>query len=232
MINLLANAVVDKLHELFPQPVFVAANAVSSVDVQALPSELVLQDAHEKRQREFAAGRLAARDAIAASGHEPVFPTVGRCREPVWPDGLVGSIAHSDDVAVAVVALSGDLASIGIDVEGIAPLATQVASRILTATETAWLHRLDEDVRLVALLSSFSFKESIYKCVFPLHRQFIDFVDVEVSTEQPGLSPRCVDARHGAADLVAGIRGDSGQVGDHVVSACWLCPSVLRPDLE
>jgi len=224
MINPLANALVDMLHELFPQPVFVAANAVSSIDVQALPSELVLQDVAEKRQREFAAGRMAARDAIAASGDEPLFPTVGRCREPVWPDGLVGSIAHSDDIAIAVVALSSDLASVGIDVEPIAPLATSIASRILTPTETAWLHQQGKNVRLVELLSSFSFKESIYKCVFPLHRQFIDFMDVEVSTEQPGLSARCVDARHGAADLVARIRGDSRQVGDHVVSACWLSP--------
>jgi 4'-phosphopantetheinyl transferase EntD len=72
-----------------------------SEQIGTLAGELFAEEASllgpgsvEKRWREFAAGRSCARKALAASGHAPVAVLQGAGREPVWPQGIVGSITH------------------------------------------------------------------------------------------------------------------------------------------
>jgi enterobactin synthetase component D len=69
------------------------------------------------RQAEFLHGRLAARAGLAAldRGKEPVG--IGTHREPVWPDGVVGSISHTRSLAAAAVARRERCAGVGIDLQ-------------------------------------------------------------------------------------------------------------------
>ena len=96
---------------------------------------------------------------------------------PVWPGGLVGSLAHDAKVAVAVDGSGGDeFLGVGVDVEPAEPLAVRTCWDIVaTATER---DRIADDPRRGRLL--FSVKEAIYKAVYPLDGTFLDHHDVEV----------------------------------------------------
>src|SRR5208282_5779110 len=48
-----------------------------------------------KRAQEFAAGRVCARRALAELGVVDFPLRVGEDREPLWPEGTVGSITHT-----------------------------------------------------------------------------------------------------------------------------------------
>jgi len=213
----MSHSLAEELARIFVQPVTICAVSVADIDVHTLPQELLLSGVRPKRQLEYAAGRTAARQAIKENGHKPEFPAIGDGREPIWPAGLVGSITHTSDTAMAAVARRNVFDGIGIDIEDLQPLEDSVASGILTAAE---IQRLEPGADQVLRL--FSFKESVFKCVFPAHGEFIDFKDVEVVSAEGGLRAVCVDRSHAAASLIARVRGDSRCVDNHVVSACWL----------
>ena len=69
-----------------------------------------------KRQREFAAGRSCT--AVLLNRWNITEEVgVAQDRSPIWPDGFVGSISHSDRWVWAAVAKSEDRPAIGIDTE-------------------------------------------------------------------------------------------------------------------
>jgi 4'-phosphopantetheinyl transferase EntD len=207
----------EKLGDLFVHPVIIRAESVANIDVNDLPPEIRLDGVRDKRQLEFAAGRLAARAAIEASGHNPQFPAIGLGRQPLWPEGLTGSLTHTTDVAIAAVAPKDAYTGLGIDIEELQVLDDSVTAAILTSTERNQIG--DDDA---AIMHLFSFKESIFKCVYPQLGEYFDFRDVEVVGSGGDLRARCVDKDHVAAAYVQQIRGDSRRVDNHVVSACWL----------
>jgi 4'-phosphopantetheinyl transferase EntD len=143
-----------------------------------------------KRQREFRAGRHCARRALAQLGFapSPILRRADRC--PVWPEGSVGSIAHTgrgkDAVAVAAVARSLDRRSLGIDVEQNTELKPELYDRVLTSSEQAFLTEQAELAPGVLAKLSFSAKEAYYKCQYPLTRQFLDFTEVEIAWDLAG----------------------------------------------
>jgi len=129
-------------------------------------AEMALADRQPtpRRRAEILAGRVAARRAMRSLGVSP-RPVLHRDGLPDFGTGLVGSLSHSGDIALAAVAGSDRLGGIGVDVEteGFPPPgATRLLSRDdeLTAAPPAgtYAHRR----WLVAL---FSGKESLYKAV-------------------------------------------------------------------
>jgi 4'-phosphopantetheinyl transferase EntD len=98
----------------------------------------------------------------------------------MWPPGVIGSITHTDEHAAAVVMTANAARSIGIDLESLAHAARtpDLLSMVATAAERA--SHVDPR-HLAALL--FSAKESVYKCVYPLTGQFLDFHDVELAID-------------------------------------------------
>lgn len=113
-----------------------------------------------KRVAEFAAGRRAARRALAEIGFHGVALPVGEDRAPLWPEGVTGSITHDAGIALAAVAQVGRAGSIGIDLTEAAPLPGGTRSQILRHPEEA---RLDElEARCV-----FSAKECLFKALSP-----------------------------------------------------------------
>jgi 4'-phosphopantetheinyl transferase EntD len=137
-----------------------------------------------RRRNEFAAGRSAARDAVAQLGLKPGPILAGHDRAPIWPDGLVGSITHSRDCAMAAVARRDDAKGIGIDVEESTPLEDKLFNIICSESERAWLQTQAEPALMAKLI--FSAKEAAYKCQYPLSKRLFGFEGMELEIDLKG----------------------------------------------
>jgi 4'-phosphopantetheinyl transferase EntD len=129
-----------------------------------------------KVRRASGAGRQVARDLMRRFGVEPqpiIKTTAGM---PVWPDGLIGSMAHDATIAVAALARRDRFRGIGIDIEPAEPLEANLLDLIATERE----REVHEWTVLQGRLL-FSVKEAVYKAVFPIDRIFLDHHDVEVN---------------------------------------------------
>lgn len=136
----------------------------------------------EKRVREFATGRHLARLALDTLGLPKAAIPSGEAREPLWPGGCIGSITHSEDLAIAAVAASSSLRSVGIDLEVADRVTPELHSRLMTPRECGLLP--DADPGMPGLV--FSAKEAGYKAVYPLVGKFIGFQEAEVDVDWPG----------------------------------------------
>lgn len=125
--------------------------------------------------RASGAARIVARALLARLGHSDAPLPKGEGGAPVWPAGLVGSLAHDDEVAVAAVALRRDFVGIGIDVEPARDLPADMLAVIATPAER---RAIADDPFKGRLL--FAAKEAVYKAVYPLDRVFLEFSDIEV----------------------------------------------------
>ena len=138
-----------------------------------------LQRAVAKRQAEYLAGRLCARQALLMLNGRPHIPLSGTDRAPKWPNGIVGSITHSNGQAAALVAHTQHYCALGLDLE---PLmhevqATHLQAALLTPDERQrWAN--PSDPFLMTL--SFSLKESLFKALYPLVGRYFYFHDAEL----------------------------------------------------
>lgn len=166
-----------------------AAVVVSSKEdreVELFPAEReALGGAVEKRRREFVTARACARDALARLGLPPQPLPSGSRGEPIWPDGIVGSITHCAGYRACAVASGRELSTIGVDAELAEPLPAGLVGDIALPEERRAIERLaaaDPGVSWDRLL--FSIKESIYKAWFPLARSWLGFEDASVSIDR------------------------------------------------
>jgi 4'-phosphopantetheinyl transferase EntD len=172
------------LSRLFPARVVVEETA-DFPDPRLLPAAELreVQGAVPQRQREFAAGRLCARRALAHLGLKDIALAVGPHREPLWPPGVVGSITHTDSYGAAAVGLAADIWSIGIDAEPAEPLDRDLISSICTEAEQRWLASQAASQRGLLARVLFSAKECWFKYQFPLTGHYVEFPEVEVTLE-------------------------------------------------
>ena len=137
-----------------------------------------LQRAVNKRRAEFLAGRYCAAKAIQGLGGVwcDNIP-VGEKREPVWPEGFLGSITHCHQFASAAVAKEATVQGVGIDSERIVSEKTEnnIKDHLATKEELAIDAGGHDPEFLLTLI--FSGKEALYKCLFPLGRQMFYFKD-------------------------------------------------------
>lgn len=138
-----------------------------------------------KRQHEYWATRHLARLALNELGFAP-GPILNHAdRSPCWPDGILGSISHTDGwCGVALTRTGAELLGVGIDAERLHQMSDGVAERVLTQRELA-ITSASSDVATQAVLR-FSAKEAVYKAIFPTVRRFVGFLEVEVALHEPG----------------------------------------------
>ena len=129
------------------------------------------------------AGRRAARATLAQLGRNDVVRR-GPIGEPLWPQGISGSIAHDDDVAVCVIDARGR--PIGIDVEPALPLPAEVVADVVRDDERAMVRGADGQVDLLRARALFCAKEAAYKACAPLDGVFLSFHDVRVTADGDG----------------------------------------------
>jgi 4'-phosphopantetheinyl transferase EntD len=173
---------------LFPDGVEVV-EIVGAVDIdQLMGSEReCIRNASPNRQREFAAGRLCARRALGRLGKPSVALPMMNKLLPLWPDGIVGSISHTDGYCVAAVGLGSQLISIGIDAERAGKIERGIWPLIFVDDEIKYLESI-EDVFEQELKATtiFSAKEAFYKCQYPITQTWVEFRDVAVRFDEWG----------------------------------------------
>lgn len=160
------------------------------------------------RVSEFATGRRCARDAMALLGRERGAVPAGPHREPVWPDGLVGSITHCTGYRGAALAVaSHDIAGLGVDAEPNAPLPPGVLELVASEDERRGLARQALRSPFVAWdRMLFSAKEAVYKAWFPVTGTWLGFEEARVAFDGPHFT---ADLR-GADVTLTGRWGTSG----------------------
>ena len=143
-----------------------------------------------KRQCEYLAGRYCASESLTKMEQQLSTPITdkqvgtGNNREPLWPQGILGAITHSNRYAMALVGQQGTYQGIGVDIEDImsAELAHSLCEQIMSAQE-ALLHQTlnDFDYKTFVTLI-FSAKESIFKALFPSIGEYFGFEACELCT--------------------------------------------------
>lgn len=155
-------------------------------DITALHAEerLAVERAVNRRQAEFAAGRLAAHAALQQLGQSPQPIPAGADRAPIWPDGFTGSISHCHCAVIAIAArLDHTRRHLGVDVEAADGLETDLWDSVCGPNEIAWLQARPSPALRAKVL--FSIKEAVYKAQFPLTGMMLDFHDIEVVDLDP-----------------------------------------------
>lgn len=205
------------IRRLFPQGTMVCLSKVAPSDAELLSAELPgTKRMAPARLLEFAHGRACARIVLDMCGAGEVAVPRGKNREPLWPQGTVGSISHTGSLAAAVATRTSDLTGIGLDIENAEPLSQDMIAMIC---------RQDEEVGADGFRAKllFSIKESIYKCIFPIVGIFVDFQEVKVFLdEQSKTFTALADAgRHDLA-VVQQVKGAYCVESGLVFSAAWL----------
>jgi 4'-phosphopantetheinyl transferase EntD len=150
---------------------------ISAGDEHALLPEEVGQFKNSAVQvrRASGAARIVARTLLQGFGHEltPLPRSIGGA--PIWPTGIIGSLAHDSRIAIAAVASAENLGGVGIDVEPAEVLSADVLPLVTTPRELTTIGLDPYRGRLF-----FVAKEAVYKAVYPLDHEFLAHHDVEV----------------------------------------------------
>lgn len=177
------------------------------------------------RRAEYATVRYCARQALSRLGY-PAAPILsGKNREPIWPDGIVGSLTHCDGYRAAAISNSPGVASVGIDAEIHQPLPDGVDKIVTVGGEIQMLARLEAaypTIRWGRVL--FSAKESIYKTWYPLTRAWLDFTECELVIDpERGLftGHLRVPGPHIGSTAIDRFNGRWSVTGRHVLTAAY-----------
>jgi 4'-phosphopantetheinyl transferase EntD len=150
---------------------------ISQGDEHALLHEEMASFSFSAIEKRLASGaaRRVARELMKSVGLAGLPILRSKLGAPIWPAGIVGSMAHDDQIAVAAVGLRRDLDAVGIDIEPATALPPDMLELIATPRE----RRAVADNPLGAKLL-FVIKEAVYKATYPLDHEFLDFHDIEV----------------------------------------------------
>ncbi|WP_245421133.1 4'-phosphopantetheinyl transferase family protein [Phyllobacterium myrsinacearum] len=131
---------------------------------------------HPARRRASGAARRVAHGLLAELGLHDIAILRSSAGAPLWPDGITGSLAHDEDMAVAAVApLSARIGSIGIDVEPAIKLPDDILALVATPDDVTDAVEPSLAGRLL-----FSAKEAVYKAAYPLDHYMLDYEDIAV----------------------------------------------------
>jgi enterobactin synthetase component D len=157
---------------------------VLSESLLSLRSRIIYNDDvnfyHPERKNEFILGRVCASSAyLAHFGSELVSLPNASDRSPCWPFEVVGSITHNSSWVMAAVAHRHDLVGLGIDVETMGRTKLNLASHVRSEEDLKG-HPHFRDEELLTLI--FSFKESLYKALYPTVKKYFGFKDAAVTS--------------------------------------------------
>lgn len=140
-----------------------------------------IQRSVAKRQAEYLTGRYCAVQSLALFGITVADIPIGKHRNPIWPEGVCGSITHTYNKGVAVCAFNKNYQYLGIDLENRLPMkiVLDIKSSIVNQAEEKVLVQSDlafED----AFTLVFSAKEALFKALYPSVGAYFDFSAAEV----------------------------------------------------
>lgn len=139
------------------------------------------------RQAEFGDARWCAHQALADLGYDSDSPILrGERGMPRWPQGVTGSLTHTDGLRAAVVAPISSVRSLGLDAEPAEPLPDGVLGAIARPSELAQIDEFRAAGVDCADRLLFCAKESTYKSWFPMTQRWLDFDGAEVDLRADG----------------------------------------------
>jgi 4'-phosphopantetheinyl transferase EntD len=141
-----------------------------------------------KRQAQFLAGRIAARNALQAINSKQentvINIGIGTHREPLWPKNIMGSISHDGDIAIATAAQQ-NRGGIGLDIQTVfnQQETQQYRKLILSQSDQTFFQKGNSGMSESQLMTLiFSAKESFFKAVFDHVKEYFDFNDVCITS--------------------------------------------------
>ncbi|OBA88577.1 4'-phosphopantetheinyl transferase [Mycobacteriaceae bacterium 1482268.1] len=167
------------LTEVLPDTVAAAEMYTDPPDLAPLPEEEpLIAKSVAKRRNEFVTVRHCARLALGQLGVPPVPILKGEKGEPCWPDGVVGSLTHTEGFRGAAVAHHDVVRSVGIDAEPHDVLPDGVLDAISLPAERAEIGALPQGLHWDRIL--FCAKEATYKAWFPVTKRWLGFEDAHI----------------------------------------------------
>lgn len=130
----------------------------------------------EGRLREWLAGRYCAKMAARKIGVKLNSLSAGNDRAPIWPDGIVGSISHTKELAIA--AVSTEVKMLGVDCEKLMSIERFENLKNMFVREDE-LPLINSNLKIAPTLC-FSAKETLYKCVAPKCKCYFGFMEASV----------------------------------------------------
>lgn len=202
------------LAALVPPGVLVGCRRIETGDAShILPDESASILSRTPHGRDASgAGRLIVHGLLRQLGFQHVAVPRGRAGEPVWPTGVVGSIAHDTDIAIAIAARAETIRGVGVDIEPALPLPPDLEPVVVNSRD-----RLGGCDPAIASKVAFAAKEAAYKASFPLDGEVLGFEDI------------AVDLAAGAVTLANGRRIDMRIfVASHIVAMAFVSDAVSR----
>lgn len=132
------------------------------------------KDFHESRKEEYLISRTLVQKIFKRLDISHSFLDKGARKEPIWPNGINGSISHSKGCVMVVV--SKEHASIGLDIEHKHRVSEKLYHKLFSEKEV----QIIKDNGSVFADILFSAKEAFYKMQYPITKQYLDFLDVEL----------------------------------------------------
>ena len=178
---------------------------------------------HAPTRERLRAGRAAARLAMESRGFGSVAIPRGSLGQPLWPEGITGSISHSGDRCAAAIAATDQTPNLGLDLETREDLPQNLWSRILKSGEREELKQLPTHQQTKQALVLFSAKEALYKCLAPRVGKWFGFQDAHLRAHGDGsLEVLALDSEVATALRDVSLRGRFA-VRDHsVLTTFWL----------
>jgi len=180
--------------------------AISWVHVAALHADerALVATARDQRLTEFASGRALLHQLLDTSA--PIMRAANGA--PMWPEGVVGSLAHDRSRAVAVVGSTVSYRAIGIDIEPHGETDAELCDSVLRAD--------DPDIDAVA---AFVMKEAAYKAWSDLGGEVIGPLDVHLHVDLNGGSSFAAEMP-GPAMTIQGTLTDTGESWIAIATIC------------
>lgn len=146
----------------------------------------LVANAVDRRKADFGDSRWCAHRAMSEFVvDQPIMR--GERGMPVFPDGVTGSLTHTEGFRAAIVGRSSRWRSLGIDAEPAGPLPEGVFNTIALPGEQRRIRRTTRHTGLRDLDKVlFSAKEATYKAWFPLTHRFLDFDQADIDIRPDG----------------------------------------------
>jgi 4'-phosphopantetheinyl transferase EntD len=219
----------DHVRRGLPAPVGVGIRSLAEMGREPPPlweseAQALGTTAVHVRRLLFALGRAAARDALRQLEFEEVAIRRGAGGEPIWPPGVVGSISHSREVALAVVGRRAEYTGLGLDIEELARGPSPRAARLVCRpAELEWVAAEPGAPRLMML---FSAKEAVFKALYPIAGVWLGFADAELAWRADAGAFRARVRKSVGAGFAAGFELDVPcTVGDGWVLSVAFVPA-------
>ncbi len=152
----------------------------------------IIERASAQRVSHFSTGRYCAKQALKQVGIANAEILMSEDKQPLWPEGIVGSISHTKNMVGAVVADAGKLVSIGLDIETIGGVKPDMWDMLYLQSEQEWLNTFSGEELAFYTTLLFSGKEAFYKFQHPITKTFLDFTDVGITVDSEQLQLRVI----------------------------------------